>query len=739
MNPDSHMDPDNFQQAWQAQSSRTRVTIDADLLRKEVQHSQRSFRAMIFWRDCREVGIALLMLPVWFYLGSTRSLPWTWYLTMPALVWVAGFILVDRIRSKRKPSEPGEPLRASVRESLAQVEHQIWLLRNIFWWYLMPFAISILAFIVHVAWLRSGGSWKTLGLLLFIAALYGVIYFLNQFAVRLQLEPRRRELLALLTSLGDEAASGEAAAMANAEGPKKPGNPWRTLFIVSLCGVALTSIALVGGLLDSSSSYEGAAKSDGPASASLAGLVADLRKQKKLVGLAAMVTVDGKVMASAADGERKIGSGVPIELGDCWHLGGISKAITATMIARLVEAGRMQWTDTVGECFPEAAIHEDWKPVTLKQLLTDTAGAPANFPFQVMLQRPALGPECTRERRETVLDVMAEKPVYPPGKKFAYSNVGYTIAGAMAEKATGTAWEDLVKREVFEPLKLSSAGFGPPKSSDESLEEPRGHRLSLSWKVPANDYEDNTPIIGPAATVHMTLSDLCTFAREHMRGQLGEGQLLSAETYKLLHTPELEYYAYGWIRTPAGRRTPYTAFWHNGANTMWYALVAFIPEKNMVVAVAANDGDFKQAEAAAWEIVTTSARPLGAEADPPGLEPAEGTGYPKKSPFAAVRWQQAQPEVKVGQEWFKLVSLDDLPATEIVAFSQRTFDNRWRKRFEEDLVELLTRMGHEPKETVRLEVSPLESSATQTLEAVPMTEANRRAIYDAARNREQGE
>jgi CubicO group peptidase (beta-lactamase class C family) len=67
---------------------------------------------------------------------------------------------------------------------------------------------------------------------------------------------------------------------------------------------------------------------------------------------------DGQVVACAADGERKRGSGVPIELGDRWHLGSITKSITTTMIARLVESGQMKWTDTVGERFSDASIHE---------------------------------------------------------------------------------------------------------------------------------------------------------------------------------------------------------------------------------------------------------------------------------------------------------------------------------------------------------------------------------------------
>jgi len=317
-----------------------------------------------------------------------------------------------------------------------------------------------------------------------------------------------------------------------------------------------------------------------------------------------------------------------------------------------------------------------------------------------------------------VLNVIAEKPAYPPGTKFAYSNVGCTIAGAMAEKVTGATWEDLVKREVFEPLKLTDAGFGPPKSADDTLEQPRGHRQILAGKISVDDEADNTTIMGPSGIVHMSLRDLCTYAREHMLGQLGKGTLLSAETYQLLHTPDLNNYACGWIRKEPGAAIPYTEYWHNGSNTMWYALVVFIPEKNMVVAVTSNDGDFDQAEAAAWEVLKAS------------------VNYPKKSPFAAVRWQDSQPEVQLDDEWFRLVSLNGIAAGEIVAFSQQTYGNLSKKRFEEDLVELLSRMGHPPKDKVTLVVQSLTTSETQIRKGVAMTEANRQAIKAAALSRE---
>ncbi len=380
--------------------------------------------------------------------------------------------------------------------------------------------------------MTGGACFSATGLFVFLLAVYYFIYHLNQLAVRSQLEPRRQELLALLTGLGDE-STGELAAMPSARSVASPGRLRPRPILAVSCVVALVVMTLASGIFGSS--YDQPPKVDGPIGAALGRLISETRKQKHLVGLAAMVVVDGQVEAAAADGERKHGSGVPVEVSDRWHLGGITKSITATMIARLVESGQMQWSDTVGKIFPEASVHEDWKPVTLKQLLTDTAGAPRDFPKEIFYRRPALGPRRTQARREAVLQVISDQPAYPPGKKNEYSNVGYTIVGAMAEKVTGASWEDLVQREVFEPLGLKGAGFGPPKSPAETLPQPLGHRTFLGWKTAADAEADNSPIMGPSGSVHMTLRDLTTYATEHLRDERGEGKLLSAESYQFLH------------------------------------------------------------------------------------------------------------------------------------------------------------------------------------------------------------
>jgi hypothetical protein len=204
------MDPDDFKPAWKTQSSQTRLTIDAEQVLEEVRRNQRCFAAAIFWRDVREVGVSLLAVPLWIWLGVKLSLPWTWYLVVPAVLWVAGYMLADRMRHNRQQPEPGEPLRQRVQSLIAQFEHQIWLLHNVLWWYLLPLALSALPFVGQVAWQeRSGGWWTALSVSVVVAVfvlVFAFIYWLNQYAVRSELEPRRRELETLFMGLEDETA-----------------------------------------------------------------------------------------------------------------------------------------------------------------------------------------------------------------------------------------------------------------------------------------------------------------------------------------------------------------------------------------------------------------------------------------------------------------------------------------------------------------------------------------------------
>lgn len=105
-----------------------------------------------------------------------------------------------------------------------------------------------------------------------------------------------------------------------------------------------------------------------------------------------------------------------------------------------------------------------------------------------------------------------------------------------------------------------------------------------------------------------------------------------------------------------------------------------------------------------------------------------GQSYPKLSPFAAVRWQDDRPEVQVEGQWYELLKIDNLSVDEIVGFCYFRYHGLARKRFEEDLVEVLTRMGHPPGERSTLTVKELPDGSTVVLEAVEWTRENRNAI-----------
>lgn len=202
------MNPDNLKKIWNTEMSQPRLTLNADQLFNEASRKEREFNAMIFWRDVREVGTCLVMIPLWIVLGRMAGLPWTWYLAIPALLWVAGYMFVSRMRHMRRQPEPSEPLRQHVENSLKQVEFQIRLLRNVFWWYLLPLALPILAFCAQIAWRDQARGWGMAIVAsitaVVIALAFAWVYRLNQLAVRASLEPRRQELETLLKSLDDE-------------------------------------------------------------------------------------------------------------------------------------------------------------------------------------------------------------------------------------------------------------------------------------------------------------------------------------------------------------------------------------------------------------------------------------------------------------------------------------------------------------------------------------------------------
>lgn len=282
-------------------------------------------------------------------------------------------------------------------------------------------------------------------------------------------------------------------------------------------------------------------------------------------------------------------------LHDKWHHGSLTKSMTATLAAVLVEEGVINWTTTVGEVFPEkvSAMAGGWSGVTLRHLLSNTSGAPGDLSGGGIWTDLWNFEGLPEAGRELLLDrVTARAPQFAAGEGYEYSNAGFAIAGHMLEKVAGQPWEELMLEKLFRPLGMHGAGFGPP-ATPRHLDHPVGHSGSASnptiWD-PGRD-ADNPPAIGPAATVHASIPDMVRYVQLHLRGARGEPTvLLSTGSFTVLHASAFgNDYALGWLaldRPWAGGRTLH----HTGSNTQWYTNIWIAPDANWACIVSINFG-----------------------------------------------------------------------------------------------------------------------------------------------------
>lgn len=319
-------------------------------------------------------------------------------------------------------------------------------------------------------------------------------------------------------------------------------------------------------------------------------ILEDARKKHDVPAMAAAVVSSQGMKAFGVVGDRKRGDPTPAAAGDKFHIGSDSKAMTAAMLGRLVEEGVLRWDSTVGQSFPElaASMSAELKSVTLEQLLTHRSGLPNEFAERNAWASFAKAGNSRQQRKAVVKKAAAEPMAGKPGEHFAYSNINYVIAAAMAEEATGKPWEDLMREKLFAPLRMTSAGFGAPGKANGKPDQPWPHHADGKPQAPGPQ-ADNVPAMGPAGRIHCSLEDWAKFAADQLKGARGEPALLKPETYKKLHSAPFQgkfYTVGGW----AGQAKPQTTLAHDGSNTMNYCSAVLIPDLDLAVLVATNQG-----------------------------------------------------------------------------------------------------------------------------------------------------
>ena len=230
-----------------------------------------------------------------------------------------------------------------------------------------------------------------------------------------------------------------------------------------------------------------------------------------LPGIAVGVVVDGKVAHVRTLGETVAGSGDPVTPETLFKIASNSKAMTATVLARLVQQGKVRWDDPVVAHLPHFAMHDPWVTahMTVRDLLVHNSGLPEGGGDLMLWPEP---------NRFTRLDITRGLrhivPAYGFRAGYAYDNLLYVVAGEVAAAAGGAPYEVLVRREVFEPLGLDGCRVGAFDRTGLSVAQP--HRHDGARAVPYRLDPPLVPEIASAAAggIRCPLADMLAWARQ---------------------------------------------------------------------------------------------------------------------------------------------------------------------------------------------------------------------------------
>lgn len=322
-------------------------------------------------------------------------------------------------------------------------------------------------------------------------------------------------------------------------------------------------------------------------------ILEQVRQKYHLPGMAmAAVTSDGLKWAGVAGG-RKRGADVPVEIEDQWYLGSNNGMFTSVLIAQQVDRGKLKWNTTLGEIFPELASQMDptYQKVTLLELLSGYSGMPwVNLSHY-------MGQDVKDRRLSVVRNELSKKPAGRPGVDFSYSDVADIVALAVVEKITGKSWESAVTDEIFNPLKMMSAGFGGAGTPGQ-IDQPWWHDENGQPAARNGPGAELPPMFGPVGSLHCSIKDWAAFVLEQLRGFQGGGSLLKPETFKQLETPPFDdQHALG-LRLTQPAWAIDTVLYHASPDPGSFACVWVAPGKNLAMVVCINQAGKAGREAA---------------------------------------------------------------------------------------------------------------------------------------------
>lgn len=344
------------------------------------------------------------------------------------------------------------------------------------------------------------------------------------------------------------------------------------------------------------------------------------RVEWKIPGISLAVIKGDSIVVAEGFGVKERGGKDSVKAETIFHIGSMSKAFTAALMASVVDEGLVRWDDKVKELMPDFEWYCDSveREMEVKDLFTHSTGLVA----QVGTYIPNLG-----YSREDIYRMFKYiEPYYPFREKFAYNNITFLIAARIIEKATGKSWEENIEERIFRPLGMTSSSptaagyleagkeaatahyFGYSKGKNGGrgsirVSPLKGEERALEW----------VSTIGPAGGISSNVHDMAEWVKFHLnKGSImAEGRFMDIEyrypvhvisesQMEYLHSPASKIYhdsatgytkdyGYCWyIEKFTEPELPYRWIYHTGTTWGFTGVCGFVPELDLGIVLLCN-------------------------------------------------------------------------------------------------------------------------------------------------------
>lgn len=312
------------------------------------------------------------------------------------------------------------------------------------------------------------------------------------------------------------------------------------------------------------------------------------RKAWKIPGMAVGIVKDGRVVYAKGFGERKLGSGEPVDANTVFSIASVSKNMTAAALGILVDKGKLDWDDKILQHIPWFQLKDPWvtREITVRDALIHRVGLGRILGNRLQFM--------TQKSRDEVLYQMRYMDFEKPFRSaYVYNNVMYSLAGQIIEYVDGRTWDDFLKQELFEPLEMKRT-----TTSIIAMEKQNNiaypHQEIDGVVVPIS--RRNWDNAGPAGGVNSTVNDL----NKWMLMQLGTSDMLkplvSETQMNEIHKPQIAHvpanamapqssYGLGWNIFDYKNKRIWT---HSGATDGFNTFMYLVPELELGVVMVGN-------------------------------------------------------------------------------------------------------------------------------------------------------